>query len=216
MLRIDETAKTLMAPQAGGFVPEAPPERAELLHLLATGWQAFAAELGQLNLHYLAHEPEPGIDLLAFDDRAGRISVVLVGENGRDLLGGAMLAGGEVAGWDAKDLAEVHAMLKAAVPGDSPRLMLVATAWDAETVAAMDWMTRRHGLEVSAYTVGMMRFGTERLMTVERAYPAPEAPVADAAAQFFAHMKPAISPTPTQAIEAVEDPASSPPPVPAS
>src|SRR4051794_8207586 len=40
VLRIDETSKTLVAPQAGGLVTEAAPERDELLALIAASWEA--------------------------------------------------------------------------------------------------------------------------------------------------------------------------------
>jgi len=192
MLRIDETSNTLVAPQQGGFVPDTPPQRSELLHLLAGGWQAFANELGQAHLHYLAREPEPGVDLVAFDAADGRVGVVLVGDAGRELVGRAVIAAAEVAGWDAQDLAEVHEMLSAAVPGDSPRLILVATSWDEQSLAALDWLTRRHGVEVTAHLVSMVRFGSERLMSVVRAYPAADGAAVDPAAQaqrFFADVR---------------------------
>ena len=71
MLRIDETSKTLVAPQAGGLVTEASPDREELLALVGASWEAFAQELGLPSLKLLATEPLPGVDMLAFD-AAGR------------------------------------------------------------------------------------------------------------------------------------------------
>ena len=43
MLRIDETSGTLVAPQASGLVQESPPDREELLGLVTSSWDAFAA-----------------------------------------------------------------------------------------------------------------------------------------------------------------------------
>jgi hypothetical protein len=132
--------------------------------------------------------PEPGVDVLAFDETAGRVAVVQVAQDPRSALTAALVAAGEVAGWDAQDLAEVHEALTAAVPGDSPRILLVGGGWDEQTVATMDWLVRRHGLEISAYAVQTVRFGSERLMNVSRAYPHPEtAPPVDPAA-FFAQV----------------------------
>ena len=196
MLRIDESSKTLVAPQ-GGFAPDVAPDRPELLALLAAGWDAFAVEIGQPNLRFLAAEPEPGVDVLAFDAVAGRVVVVVVGaESPREQMARALIAAGEVAGWDAQDLAEVHADLQAAVPGDSPRILLVGGGWDDQTIATFDWLVRRHGLEVAAYGIHMMRFGAERLMQVVRAYPAAEAAQPDPTAQFFgqATVAPASAP----------------------
>jgi hypothetical protein len=78
VLRIDESSKTLVAPQAGGLVAGAAPEREELLALVGASWEAFAHELGMPTLRYLAAEPIPGIDILAFDEQAGRAVVVQV------------------------------------------------------------------------------------------------------------------------------------------
>ena len=78
MLRIDETSKTLVAPQAGGLVTEGHPDRDELLALLVVSWDAFSAELGHPSLRFVAAEPVPGLDILAFDEHAGRAVVVQV------------------------------------------------------------------------------------------------------------------------------------------
>jgi hypothetical protein len=72
VLRIDETSKTLVAPQAGGLVTEASPDRDELLALVGASWEAFAHELGLPSLRFLASEPIPGVDVLAFDEQSGR------------------------------------------------------------------------------------------------------------------------------------------------
>ena len=219
MLRIDETSKTLVAPQEGGFVPEAPPARDELLHLLASGWQAFAAEIGQPHVGYLAHTMDPGIDMLAFDRSGGRIVVVLVGDSGRELLGRAMLAGAVVAGWTAEELAASHKDLNKAVPGESPRLILVAREWDEPTLAGVSWLSAKHNVELMTYKVGSMRFGSEKLLTLDPAVPAAAAAEAgdvvpaDPAAQFFAHVAQQQA-DPAAAEDG--DAASSPPPVPTS
>ena len=188
MLRIDESSNTLVAPQQGGFVPEAPLERAELLALITSGWQAFAQEMGHPHLRLLAADPEPGVDLLAFDEASGRVAVVLVGgvEPAAGLLGRMVVAAGEVAGWDAQDLSEVHEALQAAVPGDTPRVVLVASGYEDQLLSSVDWLTRRHGLEVTAHQVQMLRFGAERLMQVHRAYPAAPVDANAASQQFFA------------------------------
>ena len=222
MLRIDETSNTLVAPQEGGFVAEAPPARADLLHLLASGWQAFAAEIDQKHVTYLAHTLEPGVDLLAFDRSGGRIVVVLVGDHGRELLGRAVLAGAVVAGWTADELAASHKDLSAAVPGESPRIILIAPEWDDPTLNAVEWLDRKHQLELKAYKVGSMRFGSEKLLTLDPAVQTTAEATApsDPAADFFAHISGQAEPEgegeAPEAPEAPGDPASTPPPVPAS
>jgi hypothetical protein len=188
MLRIDETSKTLVAPQPPALVPEPAPGRDELHALLSSGWEAFAAEIGQPRLRFLAAEPAPGVDLLAFDETAGRVATVTLADGGSvQALAGALAAAADVAAWDATRLAAVHEDLQAAVPGDSPRIVLVMPEPDAAALATMDWLVRRHGLEISAYVVRMLRFGAERLLDVGRVYPAPDpAAAAPAAPDFFA------------------------------
>lgn len=169
MLRIDETSKTLVAPQAGGLVTEAAPDREELLALVGSSWEAFAHELGMPNVRLVAHEPVPGADLLAFDETDGRAVVLHVtGDTVEWQLARALSAAAEVAAWDAARLAEVSEALEAVVPGDSPRLVVLAGGFDPRALATVEWLSRRHGVEVSAFSVSVLRFGAERLLSVAR------------------------------------------------
>jgi len=169
LLRIDETSKTLVAPQAGGLVTEASPDREELLALVGASWAAFAQELGLPSLKLLATEPLPGVDMLAFDQETGRAVVVQVtGDTVEWQLYRALQAAAAVAGLDAAALEAVHESLSAAVPGDTPQLVLIAGAFDPSALATAGWLSRRHGLDISTYAVSVMRFGNERLLSVRR------------------------------------------------
>jgi hypothetical protein len=169
VLRIDETSKTLVAPQAGGLVTEAAPDREELLALVGSSWEAFAHELGLPNVRLVAREPVPGADLLAFDESDGRAVVLHVtGDTVEWQLARALAAAAEVASWDAAKLAEVSDALEAVVPGDSPRLVVLAGGFDPRALATVEWLSRRHGVEVSAFSVAVLRFGAERLLSVAR------------------------------------------------
>jgi hypothetical protein len=169
VLRIDETSKTLVAPQAGGLVTEASPDREELLALVGASWEAFAHELGLPSLKLLATEPFPGVDMLAFDAQAGRAVVVQVtGETVEWQLYRALQAAAAVAALDAAQLESLHEALTAAVPGDTPQLVLVAGAYDPSALATATWLTRRHDLDISTYAVSIVRFGSERLLSVRR------------------------------------------------
>jgi hypothetical protein len=169
VLRIDETSKTLVAPQAGGLVAEAAPDREELLALVGSSFEAFAAELGMPHAKLVAHEPAPGADLVAFDESDGRAVVLHVtGDTVEWQLARALGAAAEVASWDAARLAEVSEALQAVVPGDSPRLVVLAGGYDPRALATIDWLSRRHGIEISAFSVSVLRFGAERLLSVSR------------------------------------------------
>jgi hypothetical protein len=184
VLRIDETSKTLVAPQAGGLVTEVNPDRAELLSLLTSSWEAFAAELGHPSLRFVTAEPVPGIDILAFDEAAGRAVVVQVTAGVEFAeIGRGLAAAAQVASWDGAALSAVNESLSATVPGDSPQVVLIAGGFDAATVATVEWLARRHGVELSCFAVSFLRFGAERLLTVRREFPPREPHAPDPAAE---------------------------------
>lgn len=169
MLRIDETSGTLVAPQASGLVQESPPDREELLGLVTSSWDAFASELGLQNVRLLAREPVPYVDLLGLDERSNRVVVILVtGDTVEWQLGRALGAAADVASWDRERLVSVHADLDVVDGSESPALLLVAGGYDPRALSTIDWLASRHDVPVSAYSVAMVRFGGERLLSVRR------------------------------------------------
>ena len=46
--------------------------------------------------------------------------------------------------------------------------MLVAGGYDPRALTTIDWLASRHDVPVFAYTVAMVRFGNERLLSVRR------------------------------------------------
>lgn len=186
MLRIDETSRTLVPTQPPSFVPEPAPAREELLELVTAGWELFAAEIGQPHLRFVAAAPAPGADLLAFDATNGRIALITIADEvTAEVLGRALAAAATVAAWDAVALAEVHEDLEAAVPHDSPQLVMVVGAASPTALSTLDFLARRHGVHVAAHLVRALRLGTERHLEVVPAYPAPE-PAADETPAFVA------------------------------
>ena len=184
MLRIDETSKTLVAPPAGGLVTDVSPDRDELLALVCSSWEAFAGELGQPSLRFVVQGQAPGLEVLAFDEQAGRAVIVGVATEVTDTqLSQALSGAASVAAMDAAALANVHESLTAAVPGDSPQIVLLASSFDTKTVTTVDWLTRRHGLEISCFVLSVFRFGSERLLSIRREYPVRDAAAPDPAAE---------------------------------
>ena len=182
MLRIDETSKTLVAPQAGSFVTEDAPDRDELLALVTSGWDAFATELGHESMHLCAAAPVPGLDLLAFDEQAGRAVVAqVVGDDPEHEIGRALTASAVVASWDGGALAGIHEALEAAMPGDSPGIVFIGSSFDARMLGTLDWLSRRHQIAAACFSVSIVRFGSERLLAVRRDFPPSETvdPVAE-------------------------------------
>jgi hypothetical protein len=210
LLRIDETSGTLVAPQAGGLVTENSPERDELLALVGASWSAFAHELGMPNLRLVATEPAPGVDLLAFDEQTGRAVVLFVtGETVEWQISRALAAAADVATWDAARLAEVSEALEAVVPGDSPQLVMVAGGYEPRALATLEWLRRAHGVETSTFSVAVLRFGNERLLSVHRE--PRDAEGVDTAAQVQ-WMLTGAPPAPTAVAPDAQAVASTPPP----
>jgi hypothetical protein len=169
VLRIDETSGTLVAPQASGLVQESPPDREELLGLVTASWEAFAGELGLEGVRLLAREPVPYVDLLGLDETSNRVVVILVtGDTVEWQLGRALGAAADVASWDRERLLSVNSELDSIDGTQSPALVLVAGGYDPRALATIDWLASRHDVPVSAYTVAMVRFGGERLLSVQR------------------------------------------------
>jgi hypothetical protein len=169
VLRIDETSGTLVPPQAAGLVHETPPDREELLALVTSSWDAFAGELGLTGVRLLAREPVPYIDLLGFDEARRSVVVILVtGDTVEWQLGRALGAAADVASWDEERLTGIHEDLQEVDGSQSPSLVLVAGGYDPRALMTIDWLAGGHGVPVSAYTVSMVRFGGERLLSVRR------------------------------------------------
>ncbi len=169
MLRIDETSGTLVAPQASGLM-ESPPDREELLGLITSSWDAFSAELGLSGIRLLSREPVPYVDLLGFDEARNRVVVILVtGDTVEWQLGRALGAAADVASWDTERLTERRRRSwRPSTASESPALVLVAGGYDPRALATIDWLASRHDVPVFAYTVAMVRFGNERLLSVRR------------------------------------------------
>jgi hypothetical protein len=169
VLRIDETSGTLVPPQAAGLVQETPPDREELLGLITASWEPFAGELGLSGVRLLSREPVPYIDLLGYDEDNGRVVVILVtGDTVEWQLGRALGAAADVASWDRARLAAAHDDLEDVDPSTPPALVLVAGGYDPRALTTIDWLATRHDVPVSAYSVSVVRFGTERLLSIRR------------------------------------------------
>jgi hypothetical protein len=169
VLRIDETSGTLVPPQSGGLVQDAPPDREELLGLVTSSWDVFAGELGLTGVRLVAREPVPYIDLLGLDEANRRAVVILVtGDTVEWQLGRALGAAADVASWDHERLGAVHEDLTTVEEQHSPALVLVAGGYDPRALTTIEWLSGNHEVPVSAYSVATVRFGNERLLSVRR------------------------------------------------
>jgi hypothetical protein len=170
MLRIDESSKTLVAPETAELVPDEALSRDELHALISSGWDAFAAEIGLAHVKAVAPTPAPGIDLLAVDTSDNRPVIVTVAEGHVvESLDRMLAAAATVADWDADRLGAMHEALQ---PDDSPKHVVVGAEFDAGAVTIVDWLDRR-GIGIHGFAVEVSKRGNERMMNVVRVYPAP-------------------------------------------
>jgi len=140
-----------------------------LLGLVTASWEAFAGELGLKGVRLLSREPVPYVDLLGLDEERNRVVVILVtGDTVEWQLGRALGAAADVASWDRERLLSVDTELEQIDGAESPALVLVAGGYDPRALATIDWLASRHDVPVYAYTVSMVRFGGERLLSVRR------------------------------------------------
>jgi hypothetical protein len=80
-------------------------------------------------------------------------------------------------------------------------------------VATVDWLARRHGVELSCFAVAFLRFGAERLLTVRRAFPPRDVHTPDPTAevqQLLGDAAPSVGVVTTGPV--VDEAASTPPP----
>ena len=97
------------------------------------------------------------------------------------------------------------------MPGDSPALVLVAGGYDPRALATVEWLARRHGVDASCFTISVLRFGNERLLSVHRE--PRDAQAADPAAQVQWMLTGAKAPVADAAdVPAPQAAASTPPP----
>ena len=94
--------------------------------------------------------------------------ILVTGDTVEWQLGRALGAAADVASWDRDRLVSVNTELEAVDGSESPALVLVAGGYDPRALATIDWLASRHDVPVSAYTVAMVRFGGERLLSVRR------------------------------------------------
>jgi hypothetical protein len=180
VLRIDETSKTLVAPQATEVVQDTPPAPEEILEMACSSWDAFMEEVGHASLRFVARQPVAGVDALAFDESTGRVVVVQF-TGGDQQVTRALTGAARVAAMDAASLADIHEALTAAVPGDSPQVVLIGSGLDETAAQTVDFLVRRHGMEITVHTLVVFRFGNDKLMSVRRDYPPTDSHVDPAA-----------------------------------
>ena len=157
MLRIDETSKTLVAPAGRRARARGHPDRAELLALIASGWDAFAAEIGQPGLtarrppprarhrHARHRRARPAAPVVVAGDRRHRVRRV-----GRAL--GRRRRGGELGRRRAR--APSTSRCQATCPATRRRYAASSGRLRRRRRSRRSTgCARRHGIELSCYSV---------------------------------------------------------------
>lgn len=187
MLQIDDTTKRLVPPSSSTLKTEELRERNDLQELIVNSWDPFAAELGLPGLRYLGKEVEPHvscanrIDILAFDEDQGRPVVIeLKRDRDRLQLLQALSYAGMVATWGDEQYAAVLAQhddadltnsVEQRSADVSPAVILVAEEFDPEVILTADWLRSRHAVDITCYSLKLLRFGDTLHLAAQRDFP---------------------------------------------
>jgi hypothetical protein len=187
VLRIDETAKRLVAPAPETLQTRQLRERQDLQELIVRSWDTFVSELGFPDLRLLGKEVVPHsscadrIDLLAFDAELGRPVVI---ELKRDRHRLHLLQGLAYAGMiDTWDDDSYRALLAESQDEDllnsienrdlqvSPIVVLIAESFEPEVILATDWLSQKHAVTLYCFSLKLLGFGDDLLLEIQQDYP---------------------------------------------
>lgn len=187
MLRIDETSGRLVYLADSSLGVEGLFERRDVQEMIVRSWDDFAAELGFPTLRYLDQEVRPHeavanrIDILAFDEELGvPVIIELKRDSHRLHLLQALHYAAMVWTWVPEDFRSIAGpqadedLLNSLDNVDresSPRLILIAEAFDPEVILTADWLRRQHGVDVHCYRLSTQRNELERFIRLQRDYP---------------------------------------------
>jgi hypothetical protein len=187
MLRFDTDGRTL-APLKETNLKEAQIlERTDLQAAIVQSWEAFCAELGIEDLHFIGEEVLPHdscadrIDILAMEGGGRPVVIELKRHRNKLQLLQAISYAAMVSGWDAPrfrralgatsaeaDIAELLADDNLQL--DTPRVVLIAEGFEPEVILAADWLSG-FGVDIAAYAINLVRHGGETLMSIDQRFP---------------------------------------------
>jgi hypothetical protein len=190
MLKLDSAGRQLIPFEDRDLRSEHLLERTDIQEMIASSWDAFAAELGFPSLRLIDTEVRPHdsvanrIDILAFDEEQGApVIVELKRDRNKLQLLQALSYAAMVWTWDPdrlKSLAGSDAdddLLNSIdnMEGElSPRIILIAEEFDPEVILTADWLSRKHGVDLSCFTLLVQRLGDDRFVRLQLSYPLPE------------------------------------------
>jgi hypothetical protein len=187
VLRINEETQELVAMEEGTLVDEGILERGDLQEMMVRSWAAFGSELGFSALKLLGTEVVPDdscrdrIDVLAFDEDDGRPVVIELKRDSHKLqLLQALSYAAMVSRWGEDDYRRVLgdtddedlvASIGALEEELSPRVILIAEAFDPEVIITAHWLTASHGVDIHCFSLRVLKLGVHRHMSLRLDYP---------------------------------------------
>lgn len=173
--------------EEGTLVDEGILERDDLQDMMVRSWTAFSSELGFSALKLIGTEVVPDdscrdrIDILAFDEDDGRPAVIeLKRESHKLQLLQALSYAAMVSRWQEEDYRralgstddeDLLASIGSVEDELSPRVILVAEAFDPEVIITADWLSSRHDVDIRCFSLRVLKLGEHRHMSLRLDYP---------------------------------------------
>jgi hypothetical protein len=168
-------------------------ERNDLQQFIFNSWETFKNDIGLPTCILIGQEIKPhesiqdSIDLLAIDQNDSSLIVIeLKRDKNKYQLLQALNYAAMVASWDSEKLvnileknktifsAEALELIKENELSGDIRVILIAENYDPEVIITSNWLSTQYGLNITAFSVGLHKIGTELLLEVDQKYPLPE------------------------------------------
>jgi len=192
MLKIDRKKQTLSRLGNQSLGKADITERYDLQEFISNSPQEFFGELGE-DLFLIGKEIEPStrvqdrIDLLALDREGQAVIIELKRGNHKLQLMQAIAYAAMIADWTAEDfrallsdqqLESLECFLSVQLDdvNQTQRVILVAEGFDFSLLAAAEWLTERHQVDIHCYRIGLATDSetTAEYLVCSRVYPTPE------------------------------------------
>lgn len=193
MLKINLQNKTLNRMDSTVLKGESLLERQDLQQYIVNSWEEFKNEIGLPTAILIGQEIKPhdsvqdSIDLLAFNqDDSSIIVIELKREKNKYQLLQSLSYAAMVATWDSEKLIaecskgrnkvdqEALDVIGSSNLSEEVQVILIAEKFDPEVIITSDWLVKRYGLSITAFSVGLHKIDNQLVLDLDQKYPLPE------------------------------------------
>jgi hypothetical protein len=189
MLEINLKEKKLVKIEDTGMKSQNIMERNDFQEFIVNSWEVFTNEIGMPDIYYIGKEIIPHgsvknrIDILAFDQNNSNMVIFeLKREKEKNHLIQSISYAGLLNTWTSKDILEhlgnkndelVEYFSNNEI-NFGIKIVLIAEYFDPEVILAANWLRTEHLVNISAYTVNLLKLENKIIIDVEQKYPLKE------------------------------------------